>query len=106
MLLWRSIPIGIERLARAAMRRPPASTDLFVVGGGPAGLATAIAARQRGVDVIVAEHSDRDWAPRGGRNETAACIDRPIRRRRWSRRTGYGNCRAAARVRCYCGGAF
>jgi menaquinone-9 beta-reductase len=30
-------------------------TDLFIIGGGPAGLATAIAARQRGFDVIVAD---------------------------------------------------
>jgi flavin-dependent dehydrogenase len=35
----------------------PASTDLFVVGGGPAGLAAAIAARRRGLDVVVAEPS-------------------------------------------------
>ena len=30
-------------------------TDVFVVGGGPAGLAVAIAARQRGMSVIVAD---------------------------------------------------
>ncbi len=30
-------------------------TDVFVVGGGPAGLAAAIAARQRGFDVVVAD---------------------------------------------------
>jgi len=30
-------------------------TDVFVVGGGPAGLAAAIAARQKGLDVIVAD---------------------------------------------------
>jgi 2-polyprenyl-6-methoxyphenol hydroxylase-like FAD-dependent oxidoreductase len=30
-------------------------TDVFVIGGGPAGLAAAIAARQRGLDVIVAD---------------------------------------------------
>ena len=33
----------------------PTSTDVFVVGGGPAGLAAAIAARQRGFDVVVAD---------------------------------------------------
>ncbi len=33
----------------------PSATDVFVVGGGPAGLAAAIAARQRGFDVIVAD---------------------------------------------------
>ncbi|HEV2398399.1 MAG TPA: NAD(P)/FAD-dependent oxidoreductase [Candidatus Sulfotelmatobacter sp.] len=31
------------------------STDLFVIGGGPAGLAAAIAARQRGLRVVVAD---------------------------------------------------
>lgn len=33
----------------------PIATDVFVVGGGPAGLAAAIAARQRGFDVVVAD---------------------------------------------------
>lgn len=33
----------------------PVSTDVFVVGGGPAGLAAAIAARQRGFRVVVAD---------------------------------------------------
>lgn len=33
------------------------STDVFVVGGGPAGLAAAIAARQKGLSVIVADGS-------------------------------------------------
>ena len=32
-------------------------TDVFVVGGGPAGLAAAIAARRRGLDVLVADCS-------------------------------------------------
>jgi menaquinone-9 beta-reductase len=31
------------------------STDVFIIGGGPAGLATAIAAKRRGFDVIVAD---------------------------------------------------
>ncbi len=31
------------------------TTDIFVIGGGPAGLATAIAARERGLDVVVAD---------------------------------------------------
>ena len=31
------------------------STDVFIIGGGPAGLATAIAARQQGLDVVVAD---------------------------------------------------
>jgi flavin-dependent dehydrogenase len=34
---------------------PPNKTDVFVVGGGPAGLAAAIAARQRGFTVVVAD---------------------------------------------------
>ena len=35
----------------------PDSTDIFVIGGGPAGLAMAIAARQRGLRVVVADGS-------------------------------------------------
>jgi menaquinone-9 beta-reductase len=35
-----------------------AKVDVFVVGGGPAGLAAAIAARQRGMSVIVADGSE------------------------------------------------
>src|SRR5271170_5955896 len=31
------------------------STDVFVIGGGPAGLAAAIAARQQGLRVVVAD---------------------------------------------------
>jgi 2-polyprenyl-6-methoxyphenol hydroxylase-like FAD-dependent oxidoreductase len=33
----------------------PPSTDVFVIGGGPAGLATAIAARRRGFEVTLAD---------------------------------------------------
>jgi len=33
----------------------PGATDIFVIGGGPAGLAAAIAARQRGFRVVVAD---------------------------------------------------
>ena len=33
----------------------PSETDVFVIGGGPAGLALAIAARQRGLRVVVAD---------------------------------------------------
>jgi 2-polyprenyl-6-methoxyphenol hydroxylase-like FAD-dependent oxidoreductase len=39
------------------MNSLPRSTDLFVIGGGPAGLATAIAARRRGLDVTLADCS-------------------------------------------------
>jgi flavin-dependent dehydrogenase len=35
----------------------PRSTEVFVIGGGPAGLAAAIAARRRGLDVVVADRS-------------------------------------------------
>ncbi len=33
----------------------PKTTDVFVIGGGPAGLAVAIAARQKGFEVVVAD---------------------------------------------------
>ena len=39
------------------MRQEALQTDLFVVGGGPAGLAAAIAARQKGLSVIVADYA-------------------------------------------------
>jgi len=35
----------------------PADTDVFVVGGGPAGLAAALAARQNGFEVVVADRA-------------------------------------------------
>jgi menaquinone-9 beta-reductase len=35
----------------------PAETDVFVIGGGPAGLAAALAARQVGLDVILADRA-------------------------------------------------
>ncbi len=37
------------------MSRVPSPVDVFVVGGGPAGLATAIAARRHGLSVVVAD---------------------------------------------------
>jgi 2-polyprenyl-6-methoxyphenol hydroxylase-like FAD-dependent oxidoreductase len=37
------------------MEELPSETDVFVIGGGPAGLAAAIAARQRGFEVVVAD---------------------------------------------------
>jgi flavin-dependent dehydrogenase len=33
----------------------PPATDIFILGGGPAGLAAAVAARRRGFDVVVAD---------------------------------------------------
>ena len=38
-----------------AGRQLPEQTDVFIVGGGPAGLAAAIAARQQGLEVAVAD---------------------------------------------------
>jgi len=35
----------------------PADTDVFIVGGGPAGLAAALAARQNGFEVVVADRA-------------------------------------------------
>ena len=35
----------------------PSETDVFVIGGGPAGLATALAVRQIGLDVILADRT-------------------------------------------------
>src|ERR1700730_7455326 len=40
--------------ADGSLQRPP-DTDIFVVGGGPAGLAVAIAASQSGFRVMVAD---------------------------------------------------
>jgi menaquinone-9 beta-reductase len=42
-----------ESLQRPA--EPPASTEVLIVGGGPAGLSAAIALRQRGIDCTVVE---------------------------------------------------
>jgi menaquinone-9 beta-reductase len=39
---------------------PPSQTDVVIIGGGPAGLAAALAARQRGFEVVVV---DRDRPP-------------------------------------------
>ena len=38
-------------------RLAPAETDVFVIGGGPAGLAAALAARQVGLNVILADRA-------------------------------------------------
>src|ERR1039458_10313215 len=44
----------------------PRSTDLFVIGGGPAGLAAALAARRRGLDVTLADFSAPPLPKAGG----------------------------------------
>jgi flavin-dependent dehydrogenase len=41
------------------------STDVFVIGGGPAGLAAAIAARQQGFRVAVADSAQMPIDKRG-----------------------------------------
>jgi flavin-dependent dehydrogenase len=49
---------GISRFSPGifgTIRNMPQKTDVFVIGGGPAGLAAAIAARKHGFDVIVAD---------------------------------------------------
>jgi menaquinone-9 beta-reductase len=38
-------------------RLPPAETDVVVIGGGPAGLAAALAARRNGFEVVVADRA-------------------------------------------------
>ena len=43
--------------SNARMNSPAHSPDIFIVGGGPAGLATAILAAQRGLRVAVADHN-------------------------------------------------
>jgi flavin-dependent dehydrogenase len=53
MRTTRSIAADIRR--RETLERAPKETDIFVIGGGPAGLASAIAARQRGFEVTVAD---------------------------------------------------
>ena len=40
----------------------PSETDVFVIGGGPAGLAAALAARQIGLDVVLADRFRSDPA--------------------------------------------
>jgi flavin-dependent dehydrogenase len=45
----------VGSLSAAIMATFPDPVDVFVVGGGPAGLATAIAARRRGLSVVIAD---------------------------------------------------
>jgi menaquinone-9 beta-reductase len=40
-----------------SLHRAPSKTDVLVIGGGPAGLAAALAARQKGFEVVVADRS-------------------------------------------------
>ena len=59
-------PVSLRQAPEAVMQhrqpavggRPSSQTDVFVVGGGPAGLAAAIAARQHGLDVTVADGAE------------------------------------------------
>src|SRR5208282_3866466 len=43
------------KVRRKTVNRFPNPVDVFVVGGGPAGLATAIAARRHGLSVVLAD---------------------------------------------------
>ncbi|MGH9727477.1 MAG: FAD-dependent oxidoreductase [Candidatus Acidiferrales bacterium] len=43
--------------SRSSTENPPIETDVFIVGGGPAGLAVAIAARQKGFRVSIADRA-------------------------------------------------
>lgn len=55
---WCRIRCGIEgEVAEMANESvaPPATTEVLIVGGGPAGLAAAIALRQRGIDCTLVE---------------------------------------------------
>jgi menaquinone-9 beta-reductase len=40
-----------------SLRRAPSETDVLVIGGGPAGLAAALAIRQKGFNVVVADRA-------------------------------------------------
>lgn len=51
--------VGVESSRKAKLvHRGKRDTDLFVIGGGPAGLAAAIAARRKGFGVIVADGAE------------------------------------------------
>lgn len=52
---WARLLLRARAPALVAATRARQWADVFVVGGGPAGLAAAIAARQHGLDVIVAD---------------------------------------------------
>ena len=61
--IWRDVGHGAGLLlgndfgAMVNVSMPPAETDVFIVGGGPAGLAAALAARRSGLDVVVADRA-------------------------------------------------
>lgn len=57
------------------MTLPFNSTDVFVVGGGPAGLAAAIAARQQGFDVVVADCARASIDKACGEGLMPDCLD-------------------------------
>jgi flavin-dependent dehydrogenase len=50
-----NISLGVAAETMAKGVETPASTEVLIVGGGPAGLAAAIALRQRGIDCTVVE---------------------------------------------------
>jgi len=50
--------VSLEPMRQGMNQRAPSATDVFVIGGGPAGLAVAIAARGRGLRVVVADGAE------------------------------------------------
>src|SRR5207249_12220122 len=55
LIIGARISLWSAHFAHFMMTVLPRSTDVFVIGGGPAGLAAAIAVRRRGFDVTVAD---------------------------------------------------
>src|SRR5579864_9591757 len=54
---WQPCRIVLWTMRNSGLQAAPLKTDVFIVGGGPAGLAAAIAARQKGFRVSVADSS-------------------------------------------------
>src|ERR1700684_1097484 len=56
-------------------RANTSNTDVLIVGGGPAGLAAAIAARQKGFEVIVADRNRPAIDKSCGEGLMADCVE-------------------------------
>src|SRR5579864_5254821 len=52
---WQPCRIVLWTMRNSGLQAAPLKTDVFIVGGGPAGLAAAIAARQKGFRVGIAD---------------------------------------------------